>query len=103
MSSIQHRGWEASNSDTYNDDLQLVAALRAGDERAFEWLLNRYHTLMLRLAMSYVSNQAIAEEVVQETWLGVLQGLHRFEGRSSLKTWIYRILTNQAKTRSKRE
>jgi RNA polymerase sigma-70 factor (ECF subfamily) len=81
----------------------LVQALRAGDEAAFVALVNQYYTPMLRLAAIYVSRRAIAEEVVQETWLGVLQGLQRFEGRSSLKTWIFRILTNRAKTRAERE
>ena len=87
-----------------NDDEQrLIESLRAGDEWAFEMLLDRYHTPLLRLAMLYVPSRAVAEEVVQETWLGVLQGLVRFEGRSSLKTWIFRILTNRARTRGERE
>src|SRR5262245_21606545 len=85
------------------EDLQLVAALCSGDEQAFATLLERYHQPMLRLAQIYVPNRAVAEEVVQETWLGVLQGLPRFEGRASLKTWIFRILTNRAKTRGERE
>lgn len=84
-------------------DLDLVRALRQGDEAAFVQLLNQYHTSLIRLARLYVSGQTIAEEVVQETWIGVLQGIHRFEGRSSLKTWIFRILINQAKKRSQRE
>jgi RNA polymerase sigma-70 factor (ECF subfamily) len=85
------------------EDLRLVEALRSGNESAFVSLIERYHTSMLRLAMIFVPSQAIAEEVVQETWMGVLQGLDRFEGRSSLKTWILRILTNRAKTRAQRE
>ncbi|MFN8570143.1 MAG: sigma factor [Kouleothrix sp.] len=85
------------------DELQLIAALRAGDEAAFVALVDRYHSMLLRLALMYVHSRAVAEEVVQETWLGVLQGLARFEGRSSLKTWIFRILTNRAKTRGQRE
>ena len=85
------------------EDVRLVEALRNGDESAFVILIEMYHTLLLRLAMVFVPSQAIAEEVVQETWLGVLQGLNRFEGRSSLKTWIFRILTNRAKTRGQRE
>lgn len=85
------------------DELRLVAALRAGDEAAFERLINLYHGPLLRLAMMYVPSRAVAEEVVQETWLGVLQGIARFEGRSSLKSWIFRILTNRAKTRGQRE
>jgi len=85
------------------EELNLIEALRAGDERAFERLVAEYHASMLRLALSFVRNRAVAEEVVQETWLGVLNGLDRFEGRSSLKTWIFRILTNRAKTRGERE
>jgi RNA polymerase sigma-70 factor (ECF subfamily) len=85
------------------EDLCLVAALAGGDEAAFESLIDRYHAPLLRLAMVYVSDRAVAEEVVQETWIGVLRGLDRFEGRSSLKTWIFRILTNRAKTRGQRE
>ncbi len=85
------------------EDLRLVEALRSGDESAFVSLVDTYHASMLRLAMFFISSQAIAEEVVQETWLGVLQGLNHFEGKSSLKTWIFRILTNRAKTRAQRE
>ena len=85
------------------DEQRLVDSLRAGDESAFEMLVDLYHTPLLRLAMLYVHSRAVAEEVVQETWLGVLQGLARFEGRSSLKTWIFRILTNRARTRGQRE
>ena len=91
------------DSDTFDDDPALLAALRNGDEAAFAHLLDRYGGPMLRIAMIYVPSRAIAEEVVQETWLGVLQGLSRFEQRSSLKTWIFRILTNRAKTRGERE
>ena len=82
---------------------QLVAALRNGDEAAFNRLIDMYHASLVRLARSYVSDRAVAEEVVQETWLGVIRGIDRFEGRSSLKTWIYRILTNTAQKRGARE
>jgi RNA polymerase sigma-70 factor, ECF subfamily len=85
------------------DEQRLVASLRAGDESAFATLIDRYHNQLLRLAMLYVPSRDVAEEVVQETWLGVLQGLARFEGRSTLKTWIFRILTNRARTRGQRE
>lgn len=88
---------------TSGDDLRLLEALRNGDETAFAWLINQYHTSLVRLAQIYVASAAVAEEVAQEAWLGVLQGLDRFEGRSSLKTWIFRILTNRAKTRGQRE
>ena len=85
------------------DDAQLVAALKGGDEAAFKMLIDAYSTAFLRVAQAYVGSRAVAEEVVQETWLGVLGGLERFEGRSSLKTWIFRILTNVASTRAGRE
>ena len=84
-------------------DRELVAALLAGDEKAFIMLVDDYGPGMLKLARMYVRSAAVAEEVVQEAWLGVLNGLKRFEGRSSLKTWIFRILTNVAKTRGERE
>ena len=84
-------------------DGALVASLRAGDEAAFMTIVERYHGQLIRVALMYVSNRDIAEDVVQETWLGVLKGLERFEGRSSLKTWIFRILANIAKTRGVRE
>ena len=85
------------------DDTALVAALRAGDEAAFEELVRRYGASMLRVARLFLRDQAVAQEVVQETWLAVLEGIDRFEGRSSLRTWIFRILTNRAKTRGQRE
>jgi RNA polymerase sigma-70 factor, ECF subfamily len=85
------------------DDMYLVDALRAGDETAFAVVLDRYHAAMVRIALLYVRDRAVAEEVVQETWLGVLQGIGRFEARCSLKTWIFRILTNIAKTCGTRE
>ncbi|MDP9343251.1 MAG: sigma-70 family RNA polymerase sigma factor [Actinomycetota bacterium] len=85
------------------DEQRLLAALRGGDEAAFAALVDRHGGSMLRVAMTWVSTRAVAEEVVQETWLGVLNGLDRFEGRSSLKTWIFRILSNTAKKRAVRE
>jgi RNA polymerase sigma-70 factor (ECF subfamily) len=85
------------------DDQRMVAALLAGEEAAFVALVDRYYAPMLRLTSVYVADRAVAEEVVQETWVGILQGLPHFAGRSSLKTWIFRILTNRAQTRGKRE
>ncbi len=85
------------------DDRRTLAALRAGDEQAFAELVRRYQSPLLRVAMSYVRPRSAAEEVVQETWLGVLRGLPGFEGRSSLRTWIFRILANRARTRGVRE
>jgi RNA polymerase sigma-70 factor (ECF subfamily) len=88
---------------TASDEALLIAALRRGDEAAFVTLLTRYGAVMLRVAQSYVRSRAVAEEVVQETWMAVLTGVDRFEGRSSVKTWMFRILTNRAKTRAERE
>lgn len=85
------------------DELDLIVALRWGDEVAFAQLVDTYQHCLLRTARIYVSSQAVAEEVVQETWLGVLKGLESFEGRCSLKTWIFQILINRARTRGKRE
>jgi RNA polymerase sigma-70 factor (ECF subfamily) len=86
-----------------SDDRAVVAALLRRDERVFVELVTRYQASMKRVARTYVSSDALADEVVQETWEGVLKGLSRFEGRSSLSTWIFRILTNVAKTRGVRE
>jgi RNA polymerase sigma-70 factor, ECF subfamily len=85
------------------DDRRLVAALRAGDEAAFATLVDGWGPAMLRVAMMHVPSRSVAEEVVQETWLAVLEGLERFEGRSSLKTWVFRILVNRAISRGVRE
>jgi RNA polymerase sigma-70 factor, ECF subfamily len=85
------------------DDLRTVAAILAGDERAFEELVDRYNPSLLRVALGYARTRSAAEEAVQDTWLGVLRGLPAFEGRSSLRTWIFRILVNQAITRGVRE
>ncbi len=85
------------------DDLRLIELLRSGNEAAFVSLVDRYTNTMMRLAMIYITTWAVAEEVVQETWMAVLEGLNRFEGRSSLKTWMFHILTNRAKTRARRE
>jgi RNA polymerase sigma-70 factor (ECF subfamily) len=86
-----------------DEEPELVARLRSGDERAFLLLVDAYGPLMLRVALGHVRSRAVAEEVVQEAWLGVLAGIDRFECRSSLKTWILRILINRAKTRGERE
>jgi RNA polymerase sigma-70 factor, ECF subfamily len=85
------------------DESALIASLRAGDERAFMQLVEEYTPGMRRLALTYVRTPALADEVVQEAWLGVLKGLDRFEGRSSLRTWIYTIVANIARTRAVRE
>jgi RNA polymerase sigma-70 factor (ECF subfamily) len=84
-------------------DDELVRRLRAGDESAFAELVNAYHPSMVRLAQSFVPSRAIAEEVAQETWVAVLKGIDGFEGRSSLKTWIFHILANRARSIGARE
>jgi RNA polymerase sigma-70 factor (ECF subfamily) len=86
-----------------DDEMRLVERLRAGDEDAFAALVSRHHGAMVRLAATYVPNRAVAEEVVQDTWLGVVRGVERFEGRSSLRTWLLRILVNRARTAGARE
>jgi RNA polymerase sigma-70 factor (ECF subfamily) len=84
-------------------DFELISALRSGDERAFTTLVGRYHEPMLALAVSFVPSRAVAEEVVQDTWLAALRGLDTFEGRSSLKTWLFRILVNRARSTGSKE
>jgi RNA polymerase sigma-70 factor (ECF subfamily) len=94
---------EAQDVGAALEEAELLARLRAGDERAFETLVERHYRLMVVVAQQYVRSRAVAEEVVQEAWLGVLNGLDRFEGRSSLKTWILRIVVNIAQRRGARE
>jgi RNA polymerase sigma-70 factor (ECF subfamily) len=89
--------------DAWAREDALVARLRAGDQRAFESLVATHHGAMLAVAFSYVRRRDVAEEVVQETWVGVLRAIGRFESRASLKTWIFRILVNTAMTRGGRE
>ena len=84
-------------------DLRLLERAREGDEEAFAALVRRHSPSLLRVAQMYVPSRAVAEEVVQETWLGVLRGLESFEGRSTFRTWLFRILVNRAKTRGTRE
>jgi len=86
-----------------DSDRKLLLQLRSGDESAFVSLVERYHAPMLQLAASFVPSRAVAEEVVQDTWLAMLRGLSGFEGRSSLKTWLFRILVNRARTTGARE
>jgi RNA polymerase sigma-70 factor (ECF subfamily) len=84
-----------------DDDCQLLAAVREGDEPAVVTLVERYHSSLVRLARMYVEPSA-AEDVVQDTWIGVLRGVSSFEGRASFKTWLFRILVNRARTRAVR-
>ncbi len=85
------------------EERQIVERLRAGDESAFRELVGRHHAAMVRFAESFVPSRAVAEEVAQEAWLGVIKGIDKFEGRSSLSTWIFRIVANIARTRGERE
>ncbi|MGA2836839.1 MAG: RNA polymerase sigma factor [Acidimicrobiales bacterium] len=84
-------------------DTELLARLRRGDESAFLELVGRYNGSLLRLARTFVPSDAVAEEAVQDTWMGVVRGVDRFEGRSSFKTWLFRILVNRARTAGVRE
>jgi len=85
------------------DEVSLLESLRGGDEDAFAWLIQQYHGSLKRMAWTYLQDERLAEEIAQETWLAVLKGLDRFKGLSSLKTWIFTILTNKAKTHGQRE
>lgn len=87
----------------FSDDAVLVKALASRDADAFAYLLDRYHSSLVRLAQQYVQGRAVAEEVVQETWLAVIQGIDRFEQRSSLKTWLFHILVNIARSHGVKE
>ena len=86
-----------------SDDGELVVRLRAGDDDAFATLVGMYQTRLLRLAATVVASRSVAEEVVQDTWLAVVRGVDRFEGRSSFKTWLFHILLNRARTTAGRE
>ena len=88
---------------TTTSDERIVAGLRAGDEETFDAVVRAWSPAMLRLAMTIVGSRAVAEEVLQETWIAVFRNVNRFEARASLKTWVYRILANTAKTRAARE
>ncbi len=89
----------AGSAVDFSDDLALVAALRVRDADAFAWLLDQYDAALRRVAGTFVRTPASADEVVQETWLAVIVGIDRFEGRSTVKTWLFRILMNLARTR----
>ena len=85
------------------DDQRIIAGLRAGIETAFTEMVDRYNGSLVRVAMRYVPSRAVAEEVVQDTWIGVIEGIDRFEGRSTIKTWLYKILIYKARARGERE
>lgn len=84
-------------------DADLLGRLQSGDEDAFVMLIGRYQPAMLRLAKSVVPSHAVAEEAVQDSWMGVVRGIHRFEGRSSLRTWLFRIVVNRARSAGSKE
>jgi RNA polymerase sigma-70 factor (ECF subfamily) len=90
-------------SDSVEDDAALVEQLRAGHEAAFVELVQRYQPRLLRLAESTVGSRAVAQDVTQDTWLAVVRGVDRFEGRSSFKTWLFHILLNRARTAARKE
>jgi len=96
-------GTDGGTLPAMDADASLLQRLRDGDEQAFTALVERYHSSMLGLALSFVSSRAVAEEVVQDTWLAVLRGLGRFEERSSLRTWLFTILVNRARSTGVRE
>jgi RNA polymerase sigma-70 factor, ECF subfamily len=100
---LPRMSWLRERLRRSDSEADLVERLREGDEQAFSKLVEEYGATMLRVARLYVRDRAVAEEVVQETWLAVLNGIDSFEGRSTLKTWIFRILANRAKTRAERE
>ncbi|MDX1511869.1 MAG: sigma-70 family RNA polymerase sigma factor [Nitriliruptorales bacterium] len=93
---------DVASPSTFDDDRALVAALREGDEDAFRELVARHHGMLRRVASIWV-DERVVDEVVQETWTAVITAIHRFEGRSSIKTWLFRILVNQARKRGTRE
>jgi RNA polymerase sigma-70 factor (ECF subfamily) len=85
------------------DDEELLHKLRSGDESAFRTLVAKYHTTLVRVARYHVDSDATAEDVAQDTWVAVMRGVHRFEGRSSFKTWLFKILVNRARTAGSRD
>jgi RNA polymerase sigma-70 factor (ECF subfamily) len=103
LASFAALAWQAARSRSEDQDALLLERLREGDEEAFLTLVGRHQASMLRLARSFVSSGAVAEEVVQDTWLGVVRGIDNFAGRSSFRTWLLRILVNRAKSTGVRE
>jgi RNA polymerase sigma-70 factor (ECF subfamily) len=103
LDSVDHDEARAEHGECDESELKLVAALRAGDEMAFVTLFDSYYASMLSVARSYVSTREAAEDAVQETFAAIIEGIDRFEGRSSLKTWMFRILMNRSMTRGERE
>jgi len=100
---LVRRTFSAEGTGLTSDEQALIARLRKGDEGAFDELVNKHHGALIRMAMSHVADREVAEEVVQDTWMAVIESLNRFEGRSSLRTWIFGILIHKAKDRGARE
>lgn len=98
-----HATFDQQKLEKQREEREVIDALRKGNESSFILLVDRYHNSLLRIAILYVHDHALAEEIVQETWMSVLKGVKGFEGRSSLKTWIFKILNNIARTRWERE
>ena len=94
---------QAETGTVVASEEELLAALRRGDEAAFAAVVDKHNSMLMRLAMMYVRDRSVAEDVVQETWIGFLESLTRFEGRASIKTWLFRILVNSAKKRLRRD
>lgn len=101
--SISRKSQAVKSSGLTKAEDALIARLRHGDEGAFDELVNQHHGMLIRIAMGYVADREVAEEVVQDTWMAVIESLNRFEGRSSLRTWICGILIHKAKDRGVRE
>jgi RNA polymerase sigma-70 factor (ECF subfamily) len=99
----EHASTDSLPSASIPEEQELLRRLRAGDEAAFADLVERYHPAMIRLALLHVRSRAVAEEVAQDAWLGLLRGIDRFEGRSSLRTWLFRIVINRAISTGVRE
>jgi RNA polymerase sigma-70 factor (ECF subfamily) len=100
---LDRPGSSTTATSRVQDEAVLVDRLKAGDEQAFDALVTQHHAGLIRMAMSHVADREVAEEVVQETWMALIEGLDRFEGRSSLRTWIFSILIHKAKDRGVRE
>jgi RNA polymerase sigma-70 factor, ECF subfamily len=100
---ISQRSQAATSSGLGKGEDALLARLKCGDEGAFDELVNQHHSALIRMAMGYVADREVAEEVVQDTWMAVIESLNRFEGRSSLRTWVCGILIHKAKDRGVRE
>jgi len=100
---METEGHELLDRGDRAEDAALLAALRAGDGQAFACLVDRHHAALVRVARQYVATREIAEDVAQDAWLGLLRGLDGFEGRSSLRTYLFRIVMNLARTRGVRE